>query len=337
MNQQRKRRVKLFNARKLRRNLSIAGQALAGRLIPVAPLVPPDFEAAFADPANWAEMARRIEALGRGLDDHSRVLLEETVWRLRVSCPPVRRGFFYAPERVVGDWDREMARRWRKEKKACRKRYGFRAAPEVFFMEHGLRFLPARCRDYLRGKAFIDAGAFIGDSALVLAAYEPERIVCCEASRKNIERMKDILARHQLTERIEIVHAAIGGEVGSITFDDVGDTTARVDRAGGVRVPLETIDHLAAERGLTVGLIKADIEGMGLQMTRAMVETLQRDRPVVSVAIYHNMEEFFGIKPFIERLDLNYRFRIYRLRPHDRRISAMGEETLLAYPAELDD
>ena len=74
-----------------------------------------------------------------------------------------------------------------------------------------------------------------------------------------------------------------------------------------------------------------DIEGFGLAGVRGMVETLKKYRPVLSLAIYHNPDEFFKIKPFIASLNLNYRFAIRKF----SHTHLMAETSLLAWPAEL--
>lgn len=67
-----------------------------------------------------------------------------------------------------------------------------------------------------------------------------------------------------------------------------------------------------------------------------MSETIKRDRPVLSLSIYHNPKEFFEIKPALERIvkTLNYKITIEKHCPFPQ---ATVEIVLFAYPKELDD
>ncbi|GAB7141350.1 hypothetical protein RsTz2092_13270 [Deferribacterales bacterium RsTz2092] len=66
-----------------------------------------------------------------------------------------------------------------------------------------------------------------------------------------------------------------------------------------------------------------------------MTKTIQRFRPVLSLAIYHNPEEFFETKPLLEQIvkGLNYTFKIQK---HSTYPLNINETALFAYPQELD-
>ena len=72
------------------------------------------------------------------------------------------------------------------------------------------------------------------------------------------------------------------------------------------------LDHFAEEHGLTVGLIKADIEGAEQSLLRGAEKTIRKDRPALMISIYHNIDDLLDIKPMIEAWNLGYEFRIYR-------------------------
>ena len=42
------------------------------------------------------------------------------------------------------------------------------------------------------------------------------------------------------------------------------------------------------------------------------IETIKRDKPVLSISIYHTFDDFFNIKPWIENLNLGYKFKIIK-------------------------
>lgn len=90
------------------------------------------------------------------------------------------------------------------------------------------------------------------------------------------------------------------------------------------RCRVTTLDRYVAERSLKVGLVKVDVEGFERDFLAGAVETLKSQRPALLVSIYHNADDFMGIKPAIEAMGLGYKMRICR--PAIKSVSA---ETLL--------
>ena len=80
-------------------------------------------------------------------------------------------------------------------------------------------------------------------------------------------------------------------------------------------------------------LIKADIEGMGLAMVRGAEEVIRKNRPVLSLSIYHNREELFGIYQTLREWKLDYHCMVRMLAWP---LPGFAELSLLAWPAELD-
>lgn len=68
-------------------------------------------------------------------------------------------------------------------------------------------------------------------------------------------------------------------------------------------------------------------------MLHGAVETIRRDRPVLSLAIYHNKEEMLGTYAFLKSLQLGYRYRILQLSPPWE----WHELCLLAWPEEFGE
>lgn len=204
------------------------------------------------------------------------------------------------------------------------------AGPESLLHHHGLKTLPPSVKTYMKNRDFIDAGAFVGDSSIVFCQYSPRKIYAFEPSRKNRESFQHYAALNHMPRNLyELVPMGVDEKERSIGINDVGGSSQTVDIPGELRVELTTVDRFAAEKNLRVGMIKADLEGMGLKMLKGALKTLQKDRPVLSIAIYHNVEEFLGVYEFLKSLNLNYHFEIQVCR------QPVFELTLLAYPKEL--
>ena len=69
-------------------------------------------------------------------------------------------------------------------------------------------------------------------------------------------------------------------------------------------------DDFVRENGLRPGLIKVDVEGAEQQFLAGARETIRTMKPALLISIYHNGDDFFSIKPMLEELNPDYRFRI---------------------------
>lgn len=96
----------------------------------------------------------------------------------------------------------------------------------------------------------------------------------------------------------------------------------------GVTVPITTLDTLFKNRKNKIGWIKMDIEGAAYNAIKGAINILKEDKPLLTLAIYHTPQEFFGIKPFLENLDLGYQFMIRNLNPTASHL----ETTLIGIP-----
>ena len=200
--------------------------------------------------------------------------------------------------------------------------------PHVSIFHHGLKNVPDSVRQYIAGKFFVDAGAYRGESVNVLKEYSPAHIYAFEISKKNIKKMKRALS--SVSDLCTIVNNAVGQDCRTLHFEDTVSSSCTLLNQGKTQVDSVALDDFFKDRDTPVGFVKADIEGYAFEMIKGMTGLLQQDRPVLSIGIYHSPEEFFGIKPFVESLNLDYHFEI---RSHsDHRLQ---EVDLIAYPEEL--
>ena len=43
------------------------------------------------------------------------------------------------------------------------------------------------------------------------------------------------------------------------------------------------------------------------------MKTITTQRPILYLSIYHNADDFFNVKPMIEKFDLGYKFKIAKV------------------------
>ena len=204
----------------------------------------------------------------------------------------------------------------------------------VFFTRYGIDKLTTL--DSVRNKHIIDAGGYVGDTALLFSSYTDKSIHVFEASPSNMDIIRETIRLNQL-ENIVPVSKALGEKSGTATFSlgERNSCNSLVERPGynypnHIEVPVVTLDDYVRENNIEVGLIKVDIEGGEQLLLRGAVETIRTQHPILLISIYHSANDFFEIKPMIEKICDKYTFRI--IKPAN---SAIVIETILL--AEVRD
>lgn len=176
-------------------------------------------------------------------------------------------------------------------------------------LEHPERFLD---------QDIIDAGAFIGDSALIFSPLTRRNVYAFEPVPQNYNNMKKTIELNSLKNVIPVPYAlgirndkikiAIETSVGSSCSSQFQNEAFQYEDK--IDVDVISVDEFVHERGLSVGLIKADIEGAEQLLLSGAIETIKAQKPALLISIYHNADDFFHIKPMLEHLNLGYRFKV---------------------------
>jgi len=209
---------------------------------------------------------------------------------------------------------------------------------DTFVCHSGLWNKNEKLKAYIAGKDFIDAGAYIGDTALVyLRHYAPKKVWSFEISELARKRYEKNLIKNNIQQELfSLVPMGLSDQSYEILFQDTGvpGTNMMGTVGSGCLARLTDLDSFAEKHKLCVGFIKADVEGAGAEALRGMTRTIQKDRPVLSLAIYHTPVEFFEMKPLLDQIldGLDYRVTVERHWPF---ASEMLEIVIFAYPREL--
>jgi FkbM family methyltransferase len=158
----------------------------------------------------------------------------------------------------------------------------------------------------------MDIGAFNGDSAVVLMDYVKD-VYSFEPSLANFQVLEEIIRLNQnRSGQGYAINLAFSDMEGERQFDHrfspMSSFKGRQGVAGEGMVRLTTLDKFLEGRDLKVGFVKCDTEGYGMPILRGAEGTLKKDRPIVSFAVYHNFEEFFGIPPLLQKWLPDYEF-----------------------------
>ncbi len=130
--------------------------------------------------------------------------------------------------------------------------------------------------------------ANVGIHSLAWARLAP--VVALEPAPGTHSRLEANVAANGLQDRIRTLRTAAGDAVGEVDFFVAADSafsslndTGRIRIRERTRVPCTTLDALAAELPLPVGLLKIDVEGLERAVIAGAAELLRRDRPVLLI------------------------------------------------------
>ena len=172
--------------------------------------------------------------------------------------------------------------------------------PEDEFFKHGLATCNEKILEHIRNHDIFDLGAYVGDSALILSEYTNHTVFSFELSHKTASKFREIMQKNDV-KNVVLTEMGISDTKQEIYFSDTGKLNSGAGSTGTTKAILTTVDNEVDRLQAKVGFIKADLEGYGLKAIHGAIETIKRYRPVISIGIYHNYEELFEIKPFMEK------------------------------------
>ncbi len=183
-----------------------------------------------------------------------------------------------------------------------------------------------------RDDVFLDIGGFVGDTVenyIKARGGVFKRIYSFEPYGKAFNALKirtERLKKEWMLDDRAIV--PINGGCGtnrsrmSLALNGTAMNSQLVssDESSDDCIEVYSIDEMFKDENVT--FIKADIEGMELDMLRGAQEVIKRDKPNLAICIYHKITDYFEIPLYIKSLVPEYRMQI-------RHHSSFIEETVL--------
>ena len=184
----------------------------------------------------------------------------------------------------------------------------------VFYYHHGIEHI--NNLNKLRNNDIIDAGAFIGDSALILSPLTNKMVYSFEPSDENFELLKQTIMLNNL-KNTKPVPLLLGNKKERVNFNILGSSSSIISHSSfkyfeRKEINSISLDEFVDENDLNVGLIKTDLEGSEQIFLEGAIRTIKKFKPILLMSIYHSVDDFFNIKPMIEALDLGYKFKIFK-------------------------
>ena len=182
---------------------------------------------------------------------------------------------------------------------------------ELCYLEKG-KTLDCPNEFYDHGKRHIDVGAYDGDTAIDFAekndkysdivAFEPDPLTF-RHFKKNTENIRDCIG----------INAAVGRYNGKVSFASGGGRASHCEKDGDNLIDCVSIDkfcgftHIDA-KGVPIGSIKIDAEGMDEDVICGAVNTIYCCKPNLAVALYHRAGDLIDLPLLIRKHYHKYEF-----------------------------
>ncbi len=158
----------------------------------------------------------------------------------------------------------------------------------------------------VKGKAFVDAGAFDGADTLRFLRWvkdDAAKAMVFEADNNNFQKVKKNLAGYP---EVQLYNQGLSNDEGQQFFMSGQGEMSNFSGNGDIAVPMNFLDNVAVEE--QIGYIKMDIEGYERQALSGAKKVISKQQPVLAISIYHKREDIWEIPKLILSLNSNYRF-----------------------------
>lgn len=204
-----------------------------------------------------------------------------------------------------------------------------RVDPYIYSERYGIPYLPKKTIDKLSGKIFLDIGAFIGDTAIMLKDYNPSKIICFEPDDNNRDLLNKTININGLENLVEVRALALSDSVGKMSFlKDNASSKLTIENTSQTEVmEVSTLDIQFNESDI-VGLIKMDVEGFERFVIKGGEKLIKANKPVLLISLYHTGADFFEIPKMLRGFSSDVKFRFIDINPF---CPNLGEKILVAY------
>ena len=171
-------------------------------------------------------------------------------------------------------------------------------------------FLP-RVFSLVPDEVFVDCGAFDGDTLRVFLPQsrgEFRQFVGLEPDPASFAKLEEYVAGlpAAVRSRVRSVHAAVGAERTTLSFAATGGLGSKPSSDGTFAVSCLPISEVV-DASTRVTFIKMDIEGAELDALRGARPVIERDRPVLSICVYHLQHDLWSLPLLMKEMVPEYR------------------------------
>jgi FkbM family methyltransferase len=155
----------------------------------------------------------------------------------------------------------------------------------------------------LDGCVFADCGGYDGDTTEEFISRYPAygSVLLIEPSEKNMERAKQRLCN---ARDIAFVPLGVSDAAEILTFNPDAGSASSISKEGSVTIQATTLDAFSDHK---ISFIKMDLEGWELKALQGAKRQIVENRPILAIAVYHSLADFWKIPEYIRSLSQEYR------------------------------
>ena len=151
-------------------------------------------------------------------------------------------------------------------------------------------------------EVMVDVGAFDGETTEIFCKKFPcyKEIHLFEPSEDNFIKSIDRLRNF---DRITYHKMGLSNKEEIVFFNDGFNSSSNISLSGNVQIKVVSLDDVIKTK---ISFLKMDIEGYELSALMGSVNHIKKNHPKMSIAVYHNPEDFWKITEFILNIREDY-------------------------------
>jgi len=157
------------------------------------------------------------------------------------------------------------------------------------------------------GEAFVDGGAFDGQTSLAFCKWAGDSLVnvwAFEPDEKMTDRCCDLLNRYP---KAKIFNKGVWHKSGSLSFQADGALSVVSKYDGkGQEVPVVSLDEILQNDRVT--FIKLDVEGSELEALKGAEKIICEQKPKLAISVYHKLKDIWELPELILKYYPQYKF-----------------------------
>jgi FkbM family methyltransferase len=170
-------------------------------------------------------------------------------------------------------------------------------------------FIPQVLKAIKEPLYIVDGGAFRGEllHSMKCNHLDIAKWYCFEPDSENYALLTEQSKRNNMTEKQVCINKGLWSQNGRLYFEGGNSTGSRiVDYKTNEFVDVTSIDEFIGKQ--KCNFIKMDIEGSELPALKGAIHVIKRERPILTICIYHSIRDYWEIPKYLMKELDNYQF-----------------------------